>query len=65
MSQGVGQRRRKPESREGQRCWTRRKSGWAMAESFGCELHQFCFVTTRLQLVEERSELLVIEFYPC
>jgi hypothetical protein len=29
------------------------------------ELHQLCFVATRLQLVEERSEQLVIEFYPC
>jgi hypothetical protein len=25
---------------------------------------RLCFVAARLQLVEERSELLVIEFYP-
>jgi hypothetical protein len=29
------------------------------------ELHQRCLVAASLQLVEERSELLVIEFYPC
>jgi hypothetical protein len=29
------------------------------------KLHQLLFVAARLQFVEERSELLVIEFYPC
>jgi hypothetical protein len=29
------------------------------------KLHQFGLVAASLQLVEERSELLVIEFYPC
>ena len=28
------------------------------------QLHQFLFVAASLQFVEERSELLVIEFYP-
>jgi hypothetical protein len=28
-------------------------------------LHEFALVAARLQFVEERSELLVIEFYPC
>ena len=29
------------------------------------ELHQLLLVAASLQFVEERSELLVIEFYPC
>src|SRR5262249_42281267 len=29
------------------------------------ELHQFLLVAAGLQFVEERDELLVIEFYPC
>jgi hypothetical protein len=29
------------------------------------QLHQLCFVAASLQFVEERGELLVIEFYPC
>ncbi len=29
------------------------------------ELHQLLLVAASLQIVEERGELLVIEFYPC
>jgi hypothetical protein len=29
------------------------------------QLHQLLLVAASLQFVEERSELLVIEFYPC
>jgi len=28
------------------------------------DAHELCSIAARLQLVEERSELLVIEFYP-
>jgi len=29
------------------------------------QLHELCAIAASLQFVEERSELLVIEFYPC